>query len=76
MQLNVDDKTSVREMPYVMELWKAVKFDSMPETVYVHFPPSEQLPLGRDVRIRIEDWDGRVHGIDETIEVPGERGKI
>jgi hypothetical protein len=54
-QLNVDDRTSVHEMPFIMELWRSVKYDGdLPETVFVQFFPSEQLPRGRRVRVTIE----------------------
>lgn len=57
-QLNVDDKTSVHEMPFIMELWRSVKYGALPETVYLEFFPSEQLPRGRRVRVTIGDLDG------------------
>lgn len=57
-QLNVDDKSSVHEMPFIMELWRSVKYGALPETVYLEFFPSEQLPKGRTVRVTIEVWNG------------------
>jgi hypothetical protein len=57
-QLNVDNRTAERESRSVYELWGAVKYSSLPDTVYIVFPPEEQLPNGRTVRVRIEEWDG------------------